>query len=172
MKSFCNQYNVYLDTHEAADRSAAYDFIDLADSLIVDTRMQSFHYYTQEDGVAKDAYYRNRIADGIVDSAYFSLNSDGITRYMYAFDYFYAKVSALDEIWGVKMEQGEDGKYSLADENIYFRTIEYRTGTIEEAPAAAPARLIPLRRISDMPMIEYSLEQQLKKDHRFIKVGR
>lgn len=160
MKKFCEQFNVYRQTKESADYSAAYDFVRDADTLIVNTRMMTLHYYTKEDGAPSDAYYLPSIADGIVDTAVFILNGDGVSKYMYSFDYFYAKASAFDYNWGMNMELNDANQYVINDNTIHFREIEYETGTRANAPRKP--RLLPVKQISDMPMIEYAMQKQIQ----------
>lgn len=162
---FCNRFNDYISTGNSDSRSSAYDMLDSAYTLVANSHMLTLTYYSVSDGAPQDGYYLPRICDGIVDYAYFSLNANGISRYMTGMDFFQAKVKVFDEYYGAKIE--EDGEFiKLGDRNIHFIEYNYVTGTIpqQQSVKQKTQRLhaIPVTVLSEMPMVKYSLDQQLQ----------
>ena len=166
---FCRRFNVYVHSEAAEDYSAAYEMLDSVSEIITGTPMFTLTYYTTDDGAPSDGYYLPRMYDGLVNSAYFSLNSNGVTTYMYGMDFFEAEVKLFDEYYGVMIDQDEEtNEISIADRNLHFIDQTYQTG---EVPTSSEApKLLPVRCLKDMPMVMYSLEKQL--DNKTLRVVR
>lgn len=169
MKAFASAYNEAVLAGDDSKKAAAYANLEDANGALTGAYMQTLVYHTTAEGYSSDGYYLPLINDGVVPTGAFSLNAQGVSKYMCGLEYaelhFLPIADDQDHLWGCSWEFDENGLITWVDEEFHFgEEIVYTTGTMPTESKKFTPIYAPVIK-QDCPEVAKRLEKQLKSNN-------
>ncbi len=153
MKQFIDGYNANPNGNNGT-------YLESAAGLIEGSTLTIWEYDEEGEG-----YRRSFIPDAICDEAQLYLNGNfPASKYMCGLDYSKIKFTPITYSWGMNIQEDENGKLYLEDEDIHYGAqIESSYGDIPAASAQKVYKPLNIRVISEDPELAARLEKQIKE---------